>query len=333
MDIKRQINDWTLPIAMATGVVVYLLFHFTEALQPVAQWYYPFNNTVLPLCTFAVLYVTFCRIDFGKMRLVKWHLWLALQQILVGAGIMLLTTTLQEGGKTLVLLEATLVCVISPCATAAAVVTAKLGGNLEEMTSYTLLSNFISAVLIPLCFIFLPTSNGTFAGSAGAFVLLFLTILWKVSAILLLPMAAAIATKYVWPALHTWIAAHKDLGYYLWGLSLFVVTATTAMNICDAWHYTSLAFLLSIAIAALAACVFQFAIGRYFGRHYDKVIEAGQGLGQKNTTFAIWVATAFLNPLCSVGPGCYILWQNIINSMEIYLHNKHDNARNHSSAQ
>ncbi|MCD8288961.1 MAG: hypothetical protein LUC26_03490, partial [Prevotella sp.] len=40
--------------------------------------------------------------------------------------------------------------------------------------------------------------------------------------------------------------------------------------------------------------------------------------GQKNTTVAIWVATVFLNPLSSVGPGCYILWQNTINSIEIY---------------
>ncbi len=333
MNLKRQINDWTLPIAMATGVVVYLLFHLSPALQPVARWYYPYNNTILPLCTFAVLYVTFCRIDFSKMRLVKWHLWLALQQILVGAAIMLLATTLQEGEQTLVLLEATLVCVISPCATAAAVVAAKLGGNLEEMTTYTLLSNFISALLIPLCFMFLPTANGTSAGSAGAFILLFLTILWKVSAILLLPMALAIATKYLMPTLHSSIAAQTDLGYYLWGVSLVVVTATTAMNICDAWHYTSLAFLLSIAVAALAACICQFAIGRYFGRHYCKVIEAGQGLGQKNTTFAIWVATAFLNPLCSVGPGCYIIWQNIINSMEIYMHNKRNYERSNLSAQ
>ena len=54
----------------------------------------------------------------------------------------------------------------------------------------------------------------------------------------------------------------------------------------------------------------------------DKVIEAGQSLGQKNTAFAIWVATAFLNPLSSVGPGCYILWQNTINSVEIWLYRK-----------
>ncbi|MDD2603048.1 MAG: transporter, partial [Prevotella sp.] len=47
-------------------------------------------------------------------------------------------------------------------------------------------------------------------------------------------------------------------------------------------------------------------------------------LGQKNTSFAIWVATAFLNPLSSVGPGCYILWQNIINSVEIWIARKNE---------
>ena len=38
------------------------------------------------------------------------------------------------------------------------------------------------------------------------------------------------------------------------------------------------------------------------------------GLGQKNTAFAIWIASAYLNPLSTVGPGCYILWQNIIDT-------------------
>ena len=40
--------------------------------------------------------------------------------------------------------------------------------------------------------------------------------------------------------------------------------------------------------------------------------------GQKNTAFAIWIACTYLSPLSAVGPGCYILWQNIINSIEIW---------------
>jgi BASS family bile acid:Na+ symporter len=114
----------------------------------------------------------------------------------------------------------------------------------------------------------------------------------------------------------------KDLSYYMWGCSLVVVTGTTAMNIREAWEQTSVFFLVSIALMGLILCIIQFATGRFIGHYFDKTIEAGQGLGQKNTAFAIWVATAFLNPLSSVGPGCYILWQNIINSVEIWIYRK-----------
>ena len=50
-----------------------------------------------------------------------------------------------------------------------------------------------------------------------------------------------------------------------------------------------------------------------------------QGGAQKNTAFAIWIASAYLNPLSTVGPGCYILWQNIINSVEIWQSRKQGN--------
>ena len=119
--------------------------------------------------------------------------------------------------------------------------------------------------------------------------------------------------------LHRRIVGVKDLSYYMWGCTLVVVSGTTAMNIREAWEHTSVFFLVSIALMGLVLCIVQFATGRYIGHYFDKTNEAGQALGQKNTAFAIWVATAFLNPLSSVGPGCYILWQNIINSVEIWM--------------
>jgi BASS family bile acid:Na+ symporter len=108
----------------------------------------------------------------------------------------------------------------------------------------------------------------------------------------------------------------KDLSYYLWACSLMIVSGTTVKNICHA--DTSAAFLLVIGGLGLVICIVQFAVGRWIGHYFGSTTEAGQGLGQKNTAFAIWIAYTYLNPLSSVGPGCYILWQNIINSVEIY---------------
>lgn len=315
--IIRFIKNWTLPVAMMTGACIYLLFRFVPVLKPIGQWYAPYNDHVLPDFMFLILYVTFCKVDFRRLLPVRWHFWICVQQTVFVLALVGVIVGFHITGDALVMLEAILVCVIGPCAAAAPVVTSKLGGNLEEMTTYTFLSNFVSALLIPLCFPVLPQT--TEAAANIQFFPLFLQILWKVSAVLLLPMLLAFITKHAFHRFHRWVVSVPDLSYYLWGCSLIVVTGTTAMNIAEAWHETSLVFLFSIAAMGLILCIVQFATGRFIGHYFGKTIEAGQSLGQKNTAFAIWVATAFLNPLSSVGPGCYILWQNIINSVEIWL--------------
>jgi BASS family bile acid:Na+ symporter len=79
-----------------------------------------------------------------------------------------------------------------------------------------------------------------------------------------------------------------------------------------------------IALAGLVACCVQFYLGKRIGGHYKERISGGQALGQKNTVLAIWMAYTYLNPLSSVGPGSYVLWQNIINSYQLWKKRKAD---------
>ena len=65
-------------------------------------------------------------------------------------------------------------------------------------------------------------------------------------------------------------------------------------------------------------------MGKRIGSIYNDRISAGQALGQKNTVLAIWMAFTFLNPLTSVGPGSYVIWQNIINSYQLWKKRKKD---------
>ena len=101
-----------------------------------------------------------------------------------------------------------------------------------------------------------------------------------------------------------------------------IVTGTTVKNIVHA--EASVWLLATIALLGLLLCVVQFAVGRFIGHYFSHTQEAGQALGQKNTAFAIWLAYTYLTPLSSVGPGCYILWQNIINSVEIWQHQRNE---------
>lgn len=315
MGIVRLIKDWTLPAAMLAGTIIYLVFAFTPALDAAATALGPVCDAILPLFMFLILFVTFCKVDFRRLVPVTWHLWTGVVQVVFVAAIVAIVLAFQLEGRALILAEAILTCIIGPCAAAAPVVTAKIGGDLEQMTTYTFLSNFITALLIPICFPMIDKAADT------TFLEAFLIILRQVCIVLVLPMLLAFIVKHWMKRLHRRIVSIKDLSYYLWGCSLMVVTGTTVKNIVHA--DTSAAFLVAIASLGAILCVVQFAVGRFIGHYFHATMESGQALGQKNTAFAIWIAYTYLNPLSSVGPGCYILWQNIINSVEIWHYQKH----------
>ena len=314
MDIIRFIKDWTLPVSMGAGAALYLLFAFTPQLDEAGTTMAPFFAAILPLFMFLVLFVTFCKVDFHQLRPVGWHFWVGLFQLLFIGLLMALMVGGHMTGSSLILMESILMCVISPCATAAAVVTQKLGGSLEQMTTYTFISNFITALMVPVCFPMIEKSADMTFMSA------FIKILYEVVVVLLVPMLLAYIVKHHLHRLHRWILSIRDLSYYLWACSLMIVTGTTVKNIVHA--NTTVTLLAAIALLGLVLCVVQFAVGRFVGHYFNHPQEAGQALGQKNTAFAIWLSSTYLNPLSSVGPGCYILWQNIINSIEIWQERK-----------
>jgi BASS family bile acid:Na+ symporter len=312
--IIRFLKDWTLPVSMGLGAILYLVFAYVPQLDGAARVMDPVMETILPMFMFLVLFVTFCKVDFHKMRPVGWHLWVSIFNLLFVGIAMGLILGLRMQGDKLVLMEALLMCIIAPCATAAAVVTQKLGGSLEQTTTYTFLSNFLTVVLVPVCFPMIEK------GTDVSFISAFAKILYQVVILLVVPMGLAYIVKHTMHRLHQKIVSVKDLSFYLWGCSLMIVTGTTVKNILHA--EASVLLLTVIALLGLVLCVIQFAVGRFIGHFFGRAQEAGQALGQKNTAFAIWLGITYLNPLSSVGPGCYILWQNIINSVEIWQERK-----------
>jgi BASS family bile acid:Na+ symporter len=314
MDIIKFLKDWTLPVSMGVGAVVYLVFAYVPQLDRAALFFDPVMEAILPLFMFLVLFVTFCKVDFHKMRPVWWHLWVSIFNLLFVGIVMALILGLNLKDEKLVLMEALLMCIISPCATAAAVVTQKLGGSLEQTTTFTFLSNFITVMLVPLCFPMIEK------GADVSFVSAFTKILYQVVILLVVPMLLAYVVKHTMHRLHQKIISIRDLSFYLWGCSLMIVTGTTVKNILHA--EASVLLLAVIALLGLLLCIIQFAVGRFIGHFFNRAQEAGQALGQKYTAFAIWLGITYLNPLSSVGPGCYILWQNIINSIEIWQERK-----------
>lgn len=316
MGIVRFLKDWTLPVAIAVGTICYLTFYYVPALDELGDTLRPVFDVIFPLFVFLTLFVTFCKVDFHDMRPHRWHVGILVAQLLlvalnIGIILWMKSVTLHLTPLTSPLLwEAMLTCIIGPAASAAPVVVGKLGGNISTMTTYVLISSLASALLIPLVF---PMLEQTVHVS---FVDAFLIILEKVSIVLLLPLVLGWIMQHHVKGACAWIAAQPNLSFYFWAISLSITTGITVKNIVNS--SASLMLLVMIAVFTFVLCFVQFGIGRLVGRHLGEEVNAGQALFQKNTALSIWVAYMYLNPVASIGAGCYVLWQNIINSLELW---------------
>lgn len=309
------IKNWTLPLAMLAGVIGYLCFATFDFLSPLKPFTRFMVEWLTPLLIFSQLLLTFCKIEVKELSPRRWTYILLLIQLvscLLVAGMLLLFPFDTLGRVTL---EGAMVCLICPTATAAAVITGKLGGSAASLTTYTLASNLLAAIIAPLLFPLVEPSHISFLEA-------FLRILGKVFPLLLFPFFIAVLLRRYAPPVHHFLIGLKDMAFYLWAVSLTIVMGQTTKSIIEG----SISFgeECIIAFAALIICCLQFWGGKSIGGKYNDRISGGQALGQKNTVLAIWMAATYLNPLTAIAPGSYVVWQNTINSWQLWKKRKKD---------
>jgi len=285
-----------MPISITVGALFYKFFMALSFLTP--------------YLIFVMLFLTYCTLHLKQMRLSPLHVWLILIQILGSLAVFFVLSPIN-----VTLAQGAMVCVLAPTGTAAPVITGMLKGNVGSLTAYSLISNMCVALAAPVIFSLVGSyQNLPFFES-------FLAISQRVFVLLFLPFALAMIMQKFIPDITTKIASFSGLSFYLWSLALCVVTGRTVVFILQQNTTSHLTEIL-VAAGALVVCVAQFLIGRGIGKHYDDTVAGGQGLGQKNTILAIWMAQMYLNPIASIGPGAYVLWQNLINSYQVWLHRK-----------
>lgn len=147
--LLRFFRTWMLAFAMLAGVGLYFGWialpfgaaHEGEALTLI--------KIIQPWLIFTMLFVTFCKVDPRHLRLRWWHgqhlIFQTLFFLLPGALIWCFPTCTERP-----VLEGLMLCFICPTATSCAVVTGKLGGDIEGVTTYTILINLLAALLIPM---------------------------------------------------------------------------------------------------------------------------------------------------------------------------------------
>lgn len=313
MKIVRFIKDWTLIIAIITGILGYFIYINIPFLQPTHEFAKDTIEIVQPLLIFAMLFLTFCKVNPRKLRICGWHIWLLLFQAGLFSLIAVILILLPQSDMR-VILEGAMICLICPTATAGAVITKKLGGNVAHITTYTILINLVTAILIPTLVPFVhPNPELTMLSSS-------LLILGKVFPLLLLPLLTAILIRYLFPKLHFILSHYQELSFYLWAVALALATAITTRSIVHS--NVAISTELWLVVISLFCCVLQFYLGRKIGMHYNDKITAGQSLGQKNTVLAIWMGYTFFTPITSIVGGFYSIWHNVINSYQLYEHKK-----------
>jgi len=301
------------------------------------KWLLPLAP-ILPWLIFFMLFFTFCKVNPLDLRLHKWHWVVLATQIVLSlgsyVGVYLLT-----GNR--ILAQGLMLCFIMPTATAAPIIAGKMGGSIQNLTTFTLLSNFATAIIVPAVF---PLVNPM---AEKAFWPAFLLILRHISPLLLGPFFSAWALRllYKWRTKKEFVLPVKlaVIPFYLWVCSIVVLTAvvtnTTILN-----FHAQLSNMLILLASSFFACLIQFGLGKYIGyklpavskgRDYQDVlinpaaapktmegvssITAGQAFGQKNTSLGVWMAQTYLNPLATLGAAAYIIWQNLFNSVQLFV--------------
>ena len=346
-DIKSFLDRNALSLAMLVGVVGFPVFrHLT--------W-------MLPPLIFLMLFFTFCKINPLDLRMRTWHCVVLATQLILGIGIYygLLAIGSEVIGRLgdqvigandiAIISQGLMLCILMPTATAAPIIAGKLGGSIQNLTSFTLLSNIATAIIVPL---FFPVVNP----SAGIeFATAFWMILKKISPLLLGPFFAAWLLRIGYNIYQrkkgsgkTFTLSKKwaTMPFYVWVMTLIVLMADlTYTLIHQEYSYWTIGIL---CVGSIATCLLQFGLGRWIGLRFPATtkgedyrdvlinpeaanysmeqvsrITAGQAFGQKNTTLAIWMAQAYLVPVASIAPAAYIIWQNLFNSIQLSRAGKH----------
>jgi BASS family bile acid:Na+ symporter len=301
------------------------------------QWFLPLKP-ILPWLIFFMLFFTFCKVNPLDLRLHKWHWVVLTTQLFFSFATYILVI---HWTSSAILAQGLLMCFIMPTATAAPIIAGKMGGSIQNLTAFTLLSNFATAIIVPATFPLInPAADMTFWPA-------FLLILSRVAPLLLGPFFSAwlVRLAFQWRTGREFVLPVRVavVPFYLWVASIVVLTSVVTETVITNFEF-QISNILILLVCSFFVCLAQFGLGKLIGyylpapskgRDYQDVlinpaaapttmagvssITAGQAFGQKNTSLGVWMAQTYLDPLAALGAAAYIIWQNLFNSLQLTL--------------
>ena len=270
--MRKFFDSNALWLSMLIGAVLY-------------PWLLPLKP-ILPWLIFFMLFFTFCKVNPLDLRLHKWHWAVLAAQLffsLVTYGAVMYFT------DNAVLAQGLMMCFIMPTATAAPIIAGKLGGSIQNLTTFTLLSNFATAIIVPVLFPLVNPATDMMFWPA------FLLILSRVAPLLLGPFFAAwlVRVGYNYFQRRKYLSASETRGltaeknvplagkedgpreftlspglaqvpFYLWVASIVVLSATVTQTTITNYH-SQITNILILLLSSFLACLIQFGLGKLIG--------------------------------------------------------------------
>ncbi len=260
-----------------------------------------------------MLYTVCLKLRLTEMRIRRSHLKL----LALNLGIALIPYLLLHWAGREQLALAAFFIGITPTANAAPVVMGFLHGKVGYVVTGFVITNVgISLALLGLLPLVTGNLSLAFAGRVAQSLLI----------IMVLPVVLAMLTRAIYPRSTEWPKHMQQFSFALWSCCLFIIAA-------DAGHFfqtnpnVSMSTVWEIALISLLICAVNFAAGSFFGESGFRR-EGSQTLGQKNTTFTLYLALTFVNPLVAMGPIFYVVWHNTYNAWQMF---RHDHRRIHQA--
>lgn len=298
MAITSHIRSLLLPVAMTLGLIFH---HFFGSLYVLA-----------PYLVFIMLFISYTAIDAKQMRPCRMDLWLMIFQVAFTLisyffGLKLLDSPMMADGL--------LITALTPVAASSVVVACALGAKRETVTTYTILDNLMVAVVAPILFALLGQQEGV-----NLFENMW-KIFWRIAPQIVFPFFTALLLQRFLPKVNDAVSSIKSGTLYIWAFTLTVVLGKTFDNIFLMSHkpWKLMGIMLVLCVVQ---CAILFLVGKQIGKKYGDKIAGGQQLGQKNTSFGIWMAVEFLNPMAALSMAFYSICQNLFNSWQMYEHDR-----------
>lgn len=267
---------------------------------------------LMPFFLFVMTVLSYTKIKPQDFRLERVHYVLFVAQWIVAAVVYFSINPFNP-----YLAQGLALLIITPTATSAAVITMMLGGRIAFIPSFFIPCNVIIAFVAPaLIGLIYPNHE------AGSYLQSVVAIFGQVIGLLLAPLVIVWFLRFLLPRVHTALEQRAGWTFYFWMIAVSIITANTIhtfMNDPRMTLHTGLLYAVGSALLALLL----YYIGHKIGGHYGEVqVEARQAFGQKNTILAIWLAYSFMDPVVSIIASFYVIWQNVLNSIELSIYRK-----------